>query len=129
MIGASVQRIVRGPLLQFVLDRVEKAGGVAAVEQAMVEGERQIHHAAHGDQILAILLDRPPGRFTMAAAASMPHCGGLMIDIDQTEPRAPVLLTVNVPPCMSSMRSCLLRARIARSLIALESPARLFSSA
>jgi hypothetical protein len=35
--GASVQRVFGRPLLQFVLDRVEKARRIAAVEYAMVE--------------------------------------------------------------------------------------------
>ena len=57
------------------------------------------------------------GRFTMASIDRMATSGALMIGMDETDPNQPVLLTVKVPPWISSSLSLLLRARAARSWI------------
>src|SRR5437588_4775419 len=55
------------------------------------------------------------GRRTMDSVVRIAACGWLMIGWLATEPVAPVLLSVNVPPWTSSGLSCLLRARSMRS--------------
>ena len=51
------------------------------------------------------------GRFTIASIERMATSGALMIGMDETDPNQPVLLTVKVPPWISSSFSLLLRAR------------------
>src|SRR5258708_36437401 len=55
------------------------------------------------------------GRFTIDSVVRIAACGWLMIGWLATEPVAPVLLSVNVPPCTSSGLSCLVRARDRKS--------------
>src|SRR5467141_2823020 len=55
------------------------------------------------------------GRRTIDSVVRIAACGWLMIGWLATDPVAPVLLSVNVPPWTSSGLSCLLRARSMRS--------------
>lgn len=55
----------------------------------------------------------------MAAAPRMPTSGGLRIGVYSSVPSDPVLMTVTVPPLISSGVTCSLRVRRASSAIAL----------
>ena len=57
------------------------------------------------------------GLRTMASVEMIATCGWLMIGIVSTEPAEPLLVSVNVPPVISSGLSLRVRARSARSLI------------
>src|SRR2546430_6895434 len=42
----------RGGMLEAFLERLDHRGGVVAVDEAMIEGRGDIHHAAYGDGAL-----------------------------------------------------------------------------
>ena len=63
------------------------------------------------------------GRLTTAPVPSMPTCGWLRIGVSNSAPRLPVLVSVNVPPVISSGLTLLARVRSARSAILRARPA------
>lgn len=69
------------------------------------------------------------GRLTIDSTWMIAACGWLMMPIDWTEPNDPVLLTVNVPPCISADFNLPVRAFCASSLISRPMPLTDFSSA
>ena len=69
------------------------------------------------------------GRFSMAPMPRIATCGWLITGVPKRLPKTPGLVTVKVPPCVSSGFSFLVRARSARSLAVLARPTRLSWSA
>ena len=94
--------------------RTRNVHRLAAVDQAVVVGQREIHHRADHDLAVAhhrAVLD--------AVQAENADCGGLMIGVDISEPNTPPLEMVKVPPFMSSIVSVPSRARLPKSAIVL----------
>ena len=68
---------------------------------------------------MAMASSMTTGRFSIVSNARMAQLGWLMIGTLMSVPYGPGLVIVNVLPCTSSGMSCLARARVATSLIAL----------
>ena len=69
------------------------------------------------------------GRLTTAPVPRIADCGVGTIGVSKSAPRLPVLVSVKVPPAISSGLILLVRVRSARSAIRLARPPRLRSPA
>ena len=117
---AALRRIA----LQSPLDRVEEVESDTSVEDTVIEGDLEVHHAADGYGVVHDdgPLDDGLGLQYRRLRVVYDGRGG-------DASRAPGLFTVNVPPDMSSVPSCLARARFTMSSILRARPTMLSSSA
>ncbi|MNN21053.1 hypothetical protein D3C81_1343600 [compost metagenome] len=65
------------------------------------------------------------GFFVIVPTAKIAACGWLMIGVPIILPKAPILVNVNVPSCVSSGFNLFARDRCARSLTLLLKPTKL----
>ena len=104
----------RSGILDQLLDADQELDGFAAVDEAVVVGERQVHHRADHD----LAVRRRSGAAGSCACRGCRPAAGSGSACDSSEPKMPPLVIVNVPPRRSSSVSVLSRrllGEVARS--------------
>ena len=85
--GRSALAAVALPALEALAQVAEEAARVRAVDEAVVVGQRDVHHRADRDHVLA---ERRPatthGRFTSAYVPRIADCGWLMTGVPWNVP-------------------------------------------
>ena len=97
-----------GGMFQQRLDALDELGGVVAVDHAVIEGRRQVHHLAHDD--LAVAHHRPLDDLVGADDARLP--GWLITGVVAMPPSGPRLVMVMVEPESSSFVALSSRAAV-----------------
>ena len=103
--------------LEELAHPLDEAGSVPTVDDAVVEGGRQVHHLAG--------THTPPvstGRSTILLTPMMATSGALMIGVEATPPSAPRLVMVIVEPLSSASVIDPSRAASARRAISAATP-------
>ena len=100
----------RARIFDQLLDPHEELHGLAAVDDAVVVGERRY--------IIGRITTWPltaTGRSWILCRPRMPTCGGLRIGVLSSEPKTPPLVMVNVPPAQVLERQRAVVGSLARS--------------
>ena len=82
----------RERVLEPLADAAEELGGVGAVEDAVVAGERELH-----DRADVTSPSRTTGRGVISPTARIAACGGLITAVKRLMPNMPRFETLNVP--------------------------------